>query len=249
MSFYNGPLVISDGQLLTTKYDEAVQPARLYPQPVRQTVSEAGLTMIIAEAQNAGLLGTTTEFSCPHDPGDQAMAGTGITHLLMIVGGVTHELSAGCAYEQPTPAPGTPAPGTWAAWRHFDDLLSDPTSWLAAYLGPVVEYDAESLAVLLEPFTVDPGSETPNPANVVTWPLGTFASFGVDIGGGGEGPVLRCAVVTGTDAATLLPIAEAATTGEGTDTVFSDGSGTFAGMIVRAFLPGEPDPCGSQAAG
>jgi len=58
------------------------------------------------------------------------MAGTGADYLVLIVGGVTHEITASCPYEQPTPGPGSPAPATWAAFQHFKNLLSDPASWL-----------------------------------------------------------------------------------------------------------------------
>ena len=123
-------------------------------------------------------------------------------------------------------------PGTWAAFEYFKRLLSDPSSWLGAETGPETAYDPDKLAVLAE--IEDPSAGTPSPANVVQWPLAaTFSRFGVPYAGG------HCAVVSGADLARLLPVVEAA---YGT-TVFRDGSGTFADLFVRAFMPGEPDPC------
>ena len=238
-SFGNVPVVISDGQLLTVKYPQFTDPYPLYAPPVRRTVSGAGLTTILAEVQNDGLLGTVTSFVCPHGEDDPMMAGTATQHLVLIVGGVSHEVTASCPYEQPTPAPGIPAPATWAAFQHFVNLLSDPASWLGAEIGPASPYDPDRLAVLavsIDSGGPDSSAETPNPVDVMPWPLATpFASFGVAAFGD------RCAVVEGTDAATLLPVVK---TAYGT-TVFRDGSGAYAYLIVRVFMPGEPSPCGS----
>jgi hypothetical protein len=231
-SFGNVPLVISDGQLLTVKYPPSANTYPLYASPTRRTISQAGLATILAEAQHDGLLGTVTSFECPHDPNAGMMAGTGTDHLVVIVGGVTHEITASCPYEQPTPGPGAPAPATWAAFQHLKKLLSDPSSWLGAEAGPETTYDPDKLAVMV--LTSDLSAETPNPANVVQWPLAPpFASFGVAAYGD------RCAVVLGADVAKLLPVVKVAYA----TTAFRDGSGAFAEVIVRAFMPGEPDPC------
>ena len=231
-SFGSVPTVISDGQLLTARYPSGTDNYPLYAPPMRRTISQAGLTTIVAEAQLDGLIGTATSFVCPHGVDDPMMAGTGTDHLVLIVGGVTHEITASCPYVQPTPGPGAPAPATWAAFQHFKKLLSDPASWLGAEAGPETAYDASQLAVLA--VTQDVSAETPEPANVVRWPLATpFASFGIAAYGD------RCAVVSGSDAATLLPVVK----GAYATTVFRDGSGAFAELIVRVFMPGEPDPC------
>jgi hypothetical protein len=224
--------VISEGLLLAVRYPPSADPYPLYATPVRRTVTEAGLITILVEAQNLGLLGKTTSFVCPHDPNAGMMAGTGTDHLVLIVSGVTHALTASCPYQQPTPGAGTPAPATWAAFQRFKTMLSDPSAVLGAHVSPEAAYDPDKLAVLVGQW--DNSGGTPNPANVVQWPLATpFASFGVAAFGD------RCAVVAGSDAAALLPVVKAAYE----TTVFRDGSGAFAGVIVRAFMPGEPDPC------
>ena len=231
-TFGNVPTVISGDQLLSATYPVGTNPAPLYAQPTSRTISAAGLATILAEARFDGLLGAVSSFVCPHDPNAPMMAGTAIDHLVLTVDGLTHQLSASCPYQQPSPGPGAPAPATWAAFEHFKKLLSDPTSWLGAQAGPQMAYNATQLAVL-EALT-DVSAGTPEPANVVQWPLATpFASFGVAFFG------YRCGVVSGSDAARLLPVVK----GASETTVFRDASGVFGDVIVRAFLPGEPNPC------
>jgi hypothetical protein len=224
--------VISDGLLLTVKYPPSADPYPLYATPLRRTITEAGLITITAEAQNLGLLGTATSFVCPHGANDPMMAGTGTDHLVLIVKGVTHQLTASCPYQQPTPGAGTPTPATWAAFQRFKTMLSDPSAVLGANVSSETAYDPDKLAVLAMPS--DNSGGTPNPANVVQWPLTPpFTMFGV--GAFGD----RCAVVSGSDATALLPVVKAAYE----STVFRDRTGAFAAVIVRAFMPGEPDPC------
>lgn len=231
-TFGNVPTVISGSQLLSARYLVGPNPAPLYAPPTRQTISQVGLTKILAEAQNDGLLGPETSFVCPHSADAPMMAGTGTDYLVLIVGGVTHQLKASCPYQQPTLGPGAPAPVTWAAFEHFKNLLSDPASWLGAQIGSETAYDPARLAVLVVPQDVSLG--TPDPADVVQWPLATpFASFGIAFFG------FRCGVVADSDAATLLAVVK----GSYETTVFRDASGAFAALIVRAFMPGEPDPC------
>jgi hypothetical protein len=231
-SFGNVPTVISGGQLLSATYPVGKNPHPLYAQPTSRTISQVELTKILAEAQADGLLGSVTSFVCPHGADDPMMAGTATDHLVLIVGGVSHELSASCPYEQPSPGPGAPAPATWAAFEHFKTLLSDPASWLGAEVGLATAYNASQLAVLAEIQDVSLG--TPDPANVAQWPLATpLASFGIASYGD------RCAVVTGSEAAMLLAVVK----GADETTVFRDSSGAFAALIVRVFMPGEPDPC------
>jgi hypothetical protein len=231
-AFGNVPLVISDGQLLSVPLGmgDAVP---LYTAPERRSLSAAALATIVAEARTDGLLGPVTSFACPPDPsGGEVIGGPGPDYLELSVDGVTHELIATCATVQPSVAPGTPEPGTWAAFKHFRALLSDPSGWLGTEIGPAVAYDPDQLAVLVIP--VEAGAPTPAPNQVVAWPLAaSFATFGVPFSGA------HCAVVSGGDIATLLGAARTASL----DTVFRDGRGVLAQLTVRPFMPGEPDPC------
>lgn len=233
-SFGNVPLVISNGELLSVTHPETAGPSPLFTSTERRSVSQAALRTILAEAETDGLLGEATSFVCPPDEnGGVVVGGPGPEFLVLVVNGVTHELSATCEGAQPSVPPGTPVPGTWAAFRRFTTLLSDPSSWLGAEIGPSVAYDPDRMAVLVIPLGSSPA--TLDPAEVVPWPLaGRFASFGVPYAGN------RCAVVSGPDAAALLAAVKPASA----DTVFRDGEGALAQLIVRTSMPGEPDPCG-----
>jgi hypothetical protein len=227
-SFGSAPQVISGGRLLTVTYPPVVDPYPLYHQPASRTITAAGLARIEAEARSDGLLGSATTFVCPHGAGDPMMAGTATDHLVLIVGGAKHEMTSACPYQEPAPGAGKPAASTWAAFQRFKKLLADPSSWLGSDVGPAIAYDPDSLAVLAE--ATDSSGERPS---VADWPLAPFASFGVDFAGG------RCAVVSGSDAATLLPVVKTAIEA----TAFVDTDSVYADVVVRAFMPGEPNPC------
>jgi hypothetical protein len=229
--FATAPLVISDGALLSVVYPEEGSIYPLFIQPTSQTITDAGLAKIEAEARDDGLLGPVTEFECDHAPGAQPLEGAATSHVVMIVDGETHELTASCDYAQPTPAPGTPVPATWAAFERFESYLGDPESWLGADLGPATTYDPDSLAVLAIPLPDD----VDVPDNLVTWPLGDFATFG-SVFQGGE---TRCAMVSGADEATLLAVIKPLPL----EAVFVDGDNDVRLLVVRALMPGEPDVC------
>lgn len=229
-SFGNVPLVISGGQLLAVPLATG-DGVPLFSAPERRSLSPAALETIVAEARNDGLLGPVTTFPCPPS-GGEVIGGPGPDFLVLTVDGVTHELSATCATIRPSLAPGTPEPATWAAFEHFKALLADPSDWLGDAIGPAVAYDPDRLAVLVVP--VEAGAPTPPPNQSVIWPLAApLATFGAPFA------EARCAVVSGTDVGALL----AAVRPVGADTVFRDGAGVLATLIVRAFMPGEPDPC------
>ncbi len=228
------PVVISDGQLMNVKHAATVSPFPLYTTPSRRAISQPGLAMIVAEARADGLLGPMTSFDCPDDKGLIVAGGAGPDYLEMVANGVRYELSSSCpdAGAIPTPTMGTSKSGTWAAFQRFRELLSNPSSWLGSEIGPAVVYDPDTLAVLALP--VDPSAGTPSTSDVRPWPLATpFASFGVAYAEG------RCAVVTGRDAAALLPVVKSAYV----ESVFRDADGALAALVVRVFMPGEPDPC------
>jgi hypothetical protein len=227
-TFGSAPRVVSDGKLLTVAYPPVGDPYPLYFSPTSRSISPAGLAKIAAEAQSDGLLGKVTTFVCPHGADDPMMAGTATDHLVLVVAGAKHEMTSSCPYLEPTPGTGKPAAGTWAAFQRFKSLLADPSGWLGSDAGPATTYDPDKLAVLA--FISDSSGERPS---VAEWPLASFASFGVAFAGG------RCAVVAGSDAAALLPVVKTAIAA----TAFVDGSSTYADVIVRAFMPGEPDPC------
>jgi hypothetical protein len=226
--FATTPLVIANGSLLSVSYAEDA----LYNAPVSQTISPAGLARIQAEAQADGLLGSVTSLECPHQSDAQPVAGASADHLLITVDGVSHELTADCGYEQPSPGPGLPQPGTWAAYQRFESLLADPAAWLGSDLGPAQPYEADALLVLtmLVPDDMDVSA-----GDLVPWPLESFAAFGSPV----DDTDNYCAVVQGQDAATLLALVKPLSQGA----VFVDEANDWRMLMVRAFLPGESDPC------
>jgi hypothetical protein len=226
--FAVAPLVISDGSLVAVMYAEEA----LYTQPVSQTISPAGLAKIKAEALADGLLGSISSVECPHAAGAEPLAGASTGHLMIVVDGVSHELTAECAYDQPSPAPGTPEPGTWAAYQRFGNLLADPATWLGADLGPEQAFEPDGLLVLT--LLVPDDIEVPD-EDLVTWPLESFEAFGSPLGDSDN----NCAVVRGADMASLLAVVEPLSQGA----VFVDEAGDWRMLMVRAFMPGEPDPC------
>ncbi|MGZ6267808.1 MAG: hypothetical protein ACXWNR_04505, partial [Candidatus Limnocylindrales bacterium] len=199
-NFGRVPLVISNGWYMSVKSTATAAPYPMYVPPTRRAVSQAGLARIVAEARTEGLLGTVTSFDCPDDPNVIVAGGAGPDYLVLVVDGVSHQLSSNCpdAGALPTPSIESAGPGTWGAFQRFKSLLADPVSWLGPEIGPEAAYDPDKLAVLAE--LRDDSGGTPIPANVVQWPLTPFASFGISALGG------RCAVVSGSDVAALLPV-------------------------------------------
>ena len=231
-TFGVAPKVISDGKLLTVTFPPFSDTYPLYVQPASRTISAAGLTTIVAEAQSDGLLGKSAAFVCPHSADAGMVAGSGTDHLVLIVGGVSHEMTSSCPYAAPAPATGKPTPATWAAFERFKKLLADPSAWLGSAVGPSTAYNPDRLAVLANVY--DPVAASITPVGVTHWPLSApLAAFGVDLFGA------RCGVVSGKDATTLLPVVKAAPAAS----TFRDDSGTYADLVVRAFMPGEPNPC------
>lgn len=229
--FATAPVVISEGKLLTVKYPEESDTYPLLNPVVSQTISAEGIAKIVAEAQNDGLLGSATTFECPHDASTDPTVGSGTGHLALTVDGVAHEMTASCGFDQPTPGPGAPTPGTWAAFQRFADLLGDPATWLGTDLGPETPYNPDGLLILAMVLPDD--AETPT--SVVDWPLAPFASFGTPF----DESDSRCAVLHGADAATLLAVVTPLTQ----DAVFGDTGNDQRTLLVRASLPGEPSPC------
>ncbi len=203
----------------------AIYPAPLLANPSIAPISQLGIDTIVAEARRSGLLRQTSIFF--GDP----MPGAVVGHVTLIVDGVTYKLSGLISV-----TPGdevTPEPGTQAAFAAFWQKVSDLTGWLGAEIGQQTSYDPERLAGLTsEPVAASSGI-TPNE---VPWPLETpFASFGTPMGSVTQ----RCAVVSGTDLATLLPVVRDANQ----LTRFVDSDGVKRSLIVRVLVPDEPGPC------
>jgi hypothetical protein len=208
-------------------------------------ISPAGVAAIAAEAQRDGLLGATQSFECSHTGGGQ-MAGTGITYLQIKLNGVTHDLSAGCAYPadaQITPGPGGPAPGTYYAFMDFVAKLHNMSGWLGYALGTPVAWDPAKLVVIASLPYYPSESPPDNPSPVSTgktaqWLVGdrVFDHFGTPADPTAEFPnAQRCGIVTGADLTAQLPSIKTAYE----DTLFVDKNAQARLLQVRPLLPDE----------
>lgn len=218
-------VTVSDGQYISGMVAvPAIYPGPIYVGLSSRPISTRGIDAIVAEARRDGLLGAKSDFA------DGIMPGSISAHILLVVDGVTHELTG----VLPTAlGPASAPPGTAAAFASFWSRLEMLDAWLATELGPSSPYTPTSIAVMLTPPAEANGSIAPNET---PWPLAsTFATFGQPYGGS----VYRCATVTGTDLATLLPIVKASNQ----LTRFVDSTGAKVSLQARVLVPGESGPC------
>jgi hypothetical protein len=206
----------------------AIYPGPLYVEPTAQTISQAGIEAIVAEAKKDGLLSGKVDFS-------SSLAVGGVSaRLVMTIDGTTYQLTG-----DPTALDKcncSPAPGTPEAFAAFWQKLTSLGTWLADDLGPSSAYTPERLAVLATPPTGHQSDGAIQPTQV-PWPLSTpFSKFGTPMGN----VTHRCGVVTGSDLAALMPVVQQSNQ----LTRFIDSEGTVASLQVRAMVPGEPSPCG-----
>jgi hypothetical protein len=204
----------------------AIYPGPLWVQPVAQTISQAGIDAIVAEARKDGLFDGNSEFI------DQALMGGVDAHLVMVVDGTTYDLTG-----DPTALTrcrcANPDPGTAAAFAAFWQKLTGLNEWLPDDLGPSAPYEPARLAVLAMPPSEPATGVT---ANQVPWPLATpFSKLGTAMGN----ETFRCAVVSGADLEILLPVVKQSSQ----ITRFEDSEGTADSLVVRALVPGEASPC------
>ncbi len=204
----------------------AIYPGPLWVDPTVQSISATGIDAIVAEARQLGLLGSTSDFI------GSPMAGAMTAHIQLIIDGTTYNLTG--STDAAAPAGATSAPGTAAAFATFWQKLTELAMWLPDDLGQSSAYEPSSLAVLALPPTAASSGIKPN---VVTWPLATpFSKLGTAMGN----VAYRCAVVTGADLTSLLPVVQQSNQ----LTRFVDSAKVTDSLLVRAMVPGEPNPCG-----
>lgn len=220
--FGNLPYVtIAGGQLINGMVaTPAIYPGPIYTQLSAQSISDAGIATILAEARSLGMLGPNSYFD------DSPMPGSIQAHIQMTIGGVTHELVG-----PPKATSSSSAPGTAGAFVEFLHELEGLSAWVVSDLGESTPYVPNGLAVW-----VKAPAEAKNGVSAFQqpWPLDTtFAKFGDTFGDG------RCATVTGADLAKLLPVVQDANQ----LTSFVDATGVRMALQTRVVLPGEPGPC------
>ncbi|MGD0248160.1 MAG: hypothetical protein ABSB75_03820, partial [Candidatus Limnocylindrales bacterium] len=214
-------------------------------------ISQAGINAIAAEAQHDGLLGATQSFECAHTPGAGHPAGTGLTHLQIVLNGVPHNLSGGCPYmpdDEITPGPSGPASGTYYAFMDFVAHLKNMSGWLGGALGTPAAWDPARLVVVASLPDDAWWSPAVNPADTTPWLVGDkiFDHFGTPFDPTAEVPgAERCGIVTGADLAAQLPSIKTAHEG----TLFVDSKSPTHEKRVLAVRPLFPDEvwtgCGS----
>jgi hypothetical protein len=224
-------LAISDGRLIVSGPTAAIFPSPILPNFQQRSIGPNGIGAIVAAADAAGLLGDRTDFTGGSMPGAQ----TG--HLRFVVDGIEREV-VGNVNSQIVciTTPCAAAPGTPEAFGGFWSLLSNLESWVPGELGTQTPYDPERLAILLTQPTIDPTL----PGASAAWPLGgPMSKFGVVFSSPQGLPPVRCGVVEGEDLAAALV---AFRNGNGL-TRWTDTEGDERGVVVRALVPGDPDPC------
>jgi hypothetical protein len=205
----------------------AISPGPIYTALQVRPISAAGIDAVVAEARADGLLDGKTDFS------QGSMPGSITVHVSLTVGHVAYELTGSAGSAGTDSGTGAVSPGTPAAFQAFLAKISGLDTWLGADLGTSSPYVPDRLAVMATPPTDAPGGIVPQQ---VTWPLAaTFATFGSPMGTGG----VRCATVSGSDVATLLPAVQAANQ----LTQFVDSTGAKATLSVRVLVPGEMRLC------
>ena len=205
----------------------AIYPGPLYVEPTAQTISQAGIDAVVAEARKQGLLDGKVDFRA------SLAVGAVSARLEMVIDGKTYELSGDPAALDKCNC--SPAPGTPEAFASFWQKLTSLGLWLADDLGTSNSYMPDRLAVLaMPPSGHDANGITPTQT---AWPLTTpFSRFGTPLGN----DTFRCAVVSGADLAALLPVVRQSNQ----LTRFTDSENTIDSLQVRALVPNEPSPCG-----
>jgi hypothetical protein len=219
-------VTISEGMYIDGRVAiPAIYPGPIYVGPYQRTISAKGIAAIVAEARTDGLLGGQIDFSGIMAPGSI------LAHVRLVVDGVAHDLAGPLPTDASTTAG---APGTASAFAAFWNRIGTIDTWLSAELGQSQAYSPASIAVLLAAPADAPAGL---PAKDVVWPLTSpFSTFGAPFGGS----VYRCATVSGSDLARLLPTVQAANA----LTRFVDSTGAKMSLQVRVLLPGEASPCG-----
>lgn len=223
-------LITVDGRVLSAGAVEAIFPGPLLGPTVERRITANGWARIVAAAREAGLLSGARDFT-----GGQMPPGSLVTRLEIAADGRVYDLTGDASrILMCITTPCDPRPGSPEAFGGFVSRLIDLGSWLGGDIGPEGRYVPDGYAVLVGPPPDDQGLAQP----AIDWPFEAgFGSFGMPLADGSGG---RCGTLTGEDATAVRgPFAAATQITKWRDR--SDGS--FHGLVVRALLPGDGDPC------
>ena len=221
-------LVIADGVLYVPGAVPAIFPGPLLTPWGQRPIGSNGIAKIVAQAQEAGLLGPLSDFTGESAPG----APTG--HILIGPASRPSELIGDPnAVMMCITTPCVPPPGTPNAFAGFWQWVqSAPYDVLADDLGPETLEPPTRIALLVG----EPPSDPTMPGGRVDWPLGTWAETGAPFGGDATS---RCVTLEGDQLAAVLPALQQANQ----LSVFVDGAGQERGLTARVLLPPDEDPC------
>jgi hypothetical protein len=149
-------LTISDGLAIDGNVAiPAIYPGPIYVAPFSRTISADGQLMIVDEARRLGLVGHETDFT-----GGGVAPGAQIARLLLVIDGITYELSGRPDHGMGCGQRACDEPGSPEAFATFWQELSMLDPWLGGELGAMDSYVPERIAVL---FTA------PSPASSSNW--------------------------------------------------------------------------------
>lgn len=217
-----------DGRILVPGIAPLPDPAPLLPVVTEMKVTPAEIQKILAAADDAGILGADADYTVLGNPD------AGTTVFRVNVGGRTHIIRANSlgGAQGPGGGPGTgdgSDPAVSAARARLADFEAK-TQDMSTFLGRTVDqtavYAPTSVRLYVSPASVDQS----NPAPKLVWPLSSDPASGKT--GLAEG--VGCLAVTGTDLATFLDAARAATPA----TIWTAASGDYS-VQVRPLYPDE----------
>jgi hypothetical protein len=236
-----------DGRAVTTGPVIAIFPAPALPNLRQVRLTEAGIQQVLAAAKDAGLLDGNKSYS------NSTVADAPTTTFTVNAGGKTTTVAAYALGFDADPSWTAEERAAIAKLRTFSGLAPDLTSWIdpANIASGDEEYPIERLQIVAQPMdssvaTPDPDDPTQNQPPM-DWPLATpltEATPVTDLLGSARN--LRCGVITGEDAATLVAAARQANI---LTPWVSQGNRYF--VTFRPLLPDEtgcpPRPAGMEA--
>jgi len=214
-----------DGTVLQPGVQTMIYPGPALSEPIETPVAQEGVEAILRAAASAGLL-QSRDFT---DLGSVGIADAATTTITVNVNGATYTTNVyalGALSQRPSGMSQDEFTARKAI-AAFTGKLPDLRSWLPqGSVGADTPFVPSELAVYVSGYQADPSLQEPKS----DWPLSpSLASFGQAI----QVPQgTRCGTVSGSDLATLLPLAERANQ---LTPWLSDG--TRYGLVFRPLLP------------
>jgi hypothetical protein len=209
--------VYGDGRVIGVGPTTLEYPGAALPNLQQGFLSERELQEVLRAAGAAGLLGEEEP-----DYGDPGVTDMPTTEVVINAGGVERDVSAYAL--DFVDGDDDLEPAQQEARRRLRDFLRAVDADVATE-----GYEAESVAVFVRPFDVDETGDSS--AETREWPLGDLAGAGEPAFGTGD---IRCLVVEGADAQTVLVAADEA----GADDRWRSGDAEYS-IDFRPLLPDE----------